>query len=415
VRLGLELDRAVLPAGEAGRALLKISLEGVRPTEGRRAPVNLALVIDKSGSMAGEKVVRAREAALEAVRRLAAADIVSLVVFDSQVRTLVPARRVGDGRALEQAIREIQPGGYTALYGGVSEGAAEVRRHLESGAVPRIILLSDGIANVGPSSPEDLARLGSALRREGISVTTVGLGLDFNEDLMARLAQRSDGNHYFVEHSRDLPRIFQEELGDVLSVVARRAVVEIEFPGAVRPLRLVGREGTIEGQRLTVELSQLYAGQEKFALVEVEFPATRAGATLEVARAQVRYEDALSGARPVVAARAAAKFSSREPEVLASVNARVQLEFAANLIALAKDEAIALADAGRPADAAAALAAPSSELRALSQRYRNSALDDLAAKNELEAQRLAEEGLDNSARKSYRAESTQTLSQQRAR
>lgn len=405
----------MLPADEAGRAILKISLDGVRAAEARRAPVNLALVIDKSGSMAGERIERAREAALEAVRRLAADDIVSLVVYDSQARTLVPARRVGDGRALEQAIRGIQAGGYTALFAGVSEGAAEVRRHLESGAVPRIVLLSDGLANVGPSSPDDLGRLGAALRREGISVTTVGLGLDFNEDLMARLAQRSDGNHYFVEHSRDLPRIFRQELGEVLSVVARRAIVEIEFLSGVRPLRLVGRDGEIDGQRVTVDLNQLYGGQEKFALVEIEVPAVRAGASREIARARLRYEDVHSGVPGTAEARASAKFSARDAEVVASVNARVQLAFAANLIAVAKDEAIALADAGRTAEAAAALAAPSASLRTLAGRYGNSALEDLAEKNEFEARRLATEGMDNSVRKSYRAEATQTMNQQNAR
>src|SRR5205085_8842601 len=131
-------------------------------------------------------------------------------------------RRVGDGRRLEEAICSIEAGGNTALHGGVSRGAAEIRRHLDDGHyVNRIILLSDGLANVGPSTPEELGRLGTSLMKEGISVTTIGLGLGFNEDLMTRLAQRSDGNTYFVESSADLPRIFAAELGDVLNVVAR--------------------------------------------------------------------------------------------------------------------------------------------------------------------------------------------------
>ncbi|MDO8545370.1 MAG: VWA domain-containing protein, partial [Opitutaceae bacterium] len=209
IRLHVDIDRAVLPAETVEKAVIKIGLDGLRlPRRELRPPVNLALVIDKSGSMSGDKIAKAREAALEAVRRLAPDDIVSVITYDSQVQTLVHAQRVGDGRRLESAICEIEAGGNTALYGGVTRGAAEVRRNLEDRRyVNRVILLSDGLANVGPSSAEELGRLGASLLKEGISVTTIGLGLGFNEDLMTRLAQRSDGNTYFVEHSSDLPRI----------------------------------------------------------------------------------------------------------------------------------------------------------------------------------------------------------------
>src|SRR4029450_1790476 len=91
-------------------------------------------------------------------------------------------------------------------------GAAAVRKFLDRQRVNRIILLSDGQANVGPSSPGDLGNLGASLIKEGISVTTLGLGLDYNEDLMTQLARRSDGNHYFIENSSDLARRFGYEV-----------------------------------------------------------------------------------------------------------------------------------------------------------------------------------------------------------
>ena len=231
VRLRIDLDRSVLPSESPDRAIIKICLDGLRRPRRERPPVNLALVLDRSGSMSGEKLDKAKEAALEVLRHLSSDDIFSLVAYESGVQTLIEAQPVGNGRAIEHAIRSIEAGGSTALFAGVSQGASEVREYLEGGHyVNRIILLSDGLANVGPSSPEELGRLGGALVKEGISVTTVGLGLGYNEDLMTRLAQRSDGNTYFVESSADLPRIFAAELGDVLDVVARRVVVEIEFP-----------------------------------------------------------------------------------------------------------------------------------------------------------------------------------------
>src|SRR4051812_42009098 len=105
VRLRVEVDRAVLPSESTEKAVIKIALDGLRLLRRElRPPVNLALVIDRSGSMNGDKIARAREAAIEAVRRLAPDDIVSLVAYDTSVRTLVHAQRVGDGRRLEDAI-----------------------------------------------------------------------------------------------------------------------------------------------------------------------------------------------------------------------------------------------------------------------------------------------------------------------
>ena len=132
VQFRIELDRSVLPAGTATRAIVKICLDGLRlPRPEARPPVNLAIVIDRSGSMEGEKIARAREAALEALGRLAPDDVLSVVTYDTTVQTLVPAQYVGDGRSIAAAIRRIRVGGSTALFGGVSQGASEVRKHIE--------------------------------------------------------------------------------------------------------------------------------------------------------------------------------------------------------------------------------------------------------------------------------------------
>lgn len=414
VRVHVDVDRSVLPADTTERAVVKIGLDCERPVRrDLRPPVNIALVIDRSGSMSGDKIVKAREAALEAVRRLGPDDIVALVVYDSSAQTLVPAQRVGNGRRLEQAICGIEVGGNTALYGGVTRGAAEVRRHMEDRRfVNRVILLSDGLANVGPSSPEELGRLGASLVKEGISVTTIGLGLGFNEDLMTRLAQRSDGNTYFVEDSRDLPRIFSAELGDVLNVVARKVIIEIEFPSGVRPLKFVGRDGVIRGQRAELTLNQLYGGQEKFALVEVEVSPSKSGAELEIARARVSYEDAVSQRQTTVTAKRNVQFSTSRAAVVRSADHKVQADYAANALAIAKDEAVALVDSNRRDEAAAVLRQRAQELNAMGELYKNSAVKALAAPAAPEADRLEKEGLGNAERKIYRAESAQTRNQQ---
>lgn len=414
VQLRVDVDRAVLPADSTEKAVVKIALDGVRlPRRETRPPINLALVIDRSGSMTGDKIVKAREAALEAVERFAPDDIVSLVVFDNRIDTLVPAQRVGDGRRLREAICNIEPRGGTALHGGVTRGAAEIRKNLEDrSSINRVILLSDGLANVGPSSPEELGRLGTSLMKEGISVTTIGLGLGFNEDLMTRLAQRSDGNTYFVEHSSDLSRIFAAELGDVMNVIARRVVIEIDFPRGMRPLCFVGRDGTIRGQRAELRLNQLYGGQVKFALIEVEVSPAEAGAEREIARARVSYDDAVNQRAATVTATRTIQFSANRKTVVSSADHKVQADYAANVMALAKDEAIVLVDADRRDAAAALLRERADELRKSAEVYSNMAVKELAAGAAPAAAKIERDGLSNAERKLYRTESAQTRNQQ---
>ncbi len=415
VSFRVELDRPVFPADSREKVIVKVALDGLRPLAvSRRAPVNLALVIDKSGSMSGSKIENARAAALEAVRRLTADDVVSLVVYDNDVEVLVPARRVGNGEALAAAIENIQASGGTNLHGGVVAGAAELRKHIEEGYTHRVLLVSDGQANVGPQTPEALGSLGGRLVREGISVSTIGLGLDFNEDLMARLASRSDGNTYFVQQSRDLVRIFNEELGDILSIVARRVLVEVSFPQGVRPVRLIGREGRIEERRAVIELNQLYGGQEKFVLIEAELEPGTVGTRREIARAEVRYENAVDAKAVKQSAGAEALFTSVKSEVVNAANRQVQADYAKNILAEAKDEVVALVDSGRQAEAGARLRDVGTFLGALGRDYNNTAVLSSAAPAAAEAAKVENEGLSNAERKIYRAKAQQTYNQQRA-
>ncbi len=414
VGLRVDLDRPVVPAARGETVVVRVCLDGVRDAQATRAPINLALVIDKSGSMAGMKLIRAREAALEAVSRLSRDDMVSLVAYDGGVRVLWPASPVGDGEALRTAIMSLSASGGTNLHGGVEAGAAELRKHIEGAFIHRVILLSDGQANVGPQTPEALGSLGARLLREGVSVTTIGLGEDFNEDLMTRLARRSDGNTYYVARADDLPRVFGDELGDVLDVVARRALLTLEFAPGARPLRLVGREGRVGNGQVRVELNQLYGGQSKYVLVEVALDAGVDGARREVVRASVDYQDARNGRAGGAMAWAEVRFAPPEA-VIASANHGVQADYAAHLLAEAKEEAVALVDVGRRADAAARLRDVAAGLQDEARLYGNSVVSGLAAAVPASAAVIEREGISNSERKSLRSEAHQTYNQQYSR
>lgn len=256
-----------------GENYLRIALTGFElPSEKERQPVNVCIVIDKSGSMQGTKIKQARKAALQALDRLGKNDIISVVTYDTSVSVVVPATKATDKAELRSKINSIQAGGNTALFAGVSKGAAEIRKFLDEKRVNRVILLSDGLANVGPSTPSELAQLGESLIKEGISVSTLGLGLGYNEDLMSKLALASSGNHVFIEDAENLVKVFQAEFDDVMSVVAQSIEIEATLAEGIRPVKVLNSKADISGQKVSIDLGQLYSRQERYFIVEVEVP-----------------------------------------------------------------------------------------------------------------------------------------------
>ncbi|MFP4057720.1 MAG: vWA domain-containing protein [Candidatus Brocadiia bacterium] len=348
VKLDVALGKPVLLAGREETTHLKVSLTGfVLESEKERAPVNVAIVLDKSGSMRGEKLAQAKEAARQAVERLGSRDTVAIVAYDHTVNVLLPAARATDKPAIAAAIDRIAAGGNTALFAGVSKGAEELRKFLDKNRANRIILLSDGLANVGPSSPAELGSLGASLIKENISVTTIGLGLGYNEDLMTELARRSDGNHAFVAEPADLPKIFSHEFGDVLSVVAQEVVVRIHCADGIRPLRLLGREGIIDGQTVTTTLNQLYSSQEKYVLLEVQVPPSEEGAVRDVASVSLSYLNMETGKTDQLTSSLAVRFAASQELVDKNANGEVQEAAVAQIATFNNALATRLRDEGK--------------------------------------------------------------------
>lgn len=337
---------SVLKAEEKQQAWMRVALTGFHlKRTGERAPINVAIVLDRSGSMQGEKIQKAREAAIGALDLLRHDDIVSIIAYDSDVNVLVPATKLTDKQQMASIIRAIQPGGNTALFGGVSKGAAEVRKFMDEKHVNRIILLSDGLANVGPSSPGELGDLGTSLKKENISVSTLGLGLGYNEDLMVQLAARSGGNHQFIENASELADIFRREFDDVLSVVAQSVDLKIEIPEGIRPVRVLGNAADINGQTVVTRLSQVYSDQQKYVVVEVEIPADLAHAAVDssgteipkptlLATVNATYVNMVSEKSETLSGAVTVSFSSSDEKVKASVNNAVM----ADVVALVASE-----------------------------------------------------------------------------
>ena len=412
----VEMDNSVVYAGSSQRAVVKVTLDAPKALRKEtRPPVNLTIVLDRSGSMSGSKIEKACDAAIAALRRLGPEDMFSLVTYDHEVKTVVPSQSAANSEWIEEQIRLIRSGGNTALFAGVSQGASETRKHLDGRYVNRILLLSDGLANVGPSSPAELGRLGTALSKEGISVTTIGVGTDYNEDLMALMAQNSDGNNYFVESSVDLPRIFNAELGDVLSVVASKVTIEVKFPKDVRPLRIIGRDGRVGEDHVELSLNQLYGGQEKYALIEVELSAGAEGEERKVADARCSYQDMISNSQASSTGQTTVRFSGSKKEVDESLNLDVNNDIIMVKVANAKDEAIVYADNAEYDQAADVLMENVLKLREYGELHAQPEIVEEAEELEQQARLIQrEQQMTPSTRKGMRSSNYEVYNQQRA-
>jgi Ca-activated chloride channel homolog len=360
LQLKLVPERGYFVRNSPQEVVIKIDLSAVTGQKKvRRTPLNLAVVLDKSGSMTGAKLEKAKQAAMQLVDRLTPNDVFSLVIYSDQARVLVSARRVEDKDVLKEKIESINADGSTALYAGVKLGADQLQEFFSSKRINRVILLSDGLANVGPSSPRELRRLGSDLAERGLSVTTIGVGDDYNEDLMAGLAEASDANYYYVKDTEKLPQIFAKELGELLTVAARDVRIEIVCPDGVKPLGFIGRAEKFDRQRATVSLSQFTAGQERYLFLRCLVD----GRQPEVAKVNVNYNDELGdGSVQTASGTARIVFTGDRSLSDKSVDGTVVAQKELVLTALAKDEAMAQADAGNYSEAAKILTAQNTAL-----------------------------------------------------
>lgn len=294
VKIKMDISHSHILTNTPKRVYIKVGLQGGNPATKRfRTPINLAVVLDQSTSMQGVKLQKAKEAAKMVLELLQPNDIISLITYDSTVQVLVPASKVTQTtkRFVQQKIKGIRAKGMTALFGGVSKGIAEVKKYLSNTRINRVVLLSDGQANIGPNSPNALARLGIASARQGISISTVGLGLGYNEDLMTKLANKSDGNHGYAKNASDLARIFQNEMGNLLSVVAQHIDIKMTFASGIKPIRVLDSQLKPLGQTLRIKWNQLYAKQNKFVIVEVEIPKGKKVSLATVAQMHVTYRN----------------------------------------------------------------------------------------------------------------------------
>lgn len=250
---------------------IEITLDAgdVQIQEDKRRKLNLSLVLDRSGSMGGEPIENAKLAAMDVYSIVGSGDILSLVTYSDTAHILLPPQKNKNIERAHRKIKGIRASGNTALYAGVEKGAQQVQDFYDTSLINRVILLSDGLANTGPSSLEDLTSLSSRLAQKGISVSTIGLGLEYDEEMMMKIAQKGDGNHYYVQESVDLQTIFSEELALASKTYAQDLRIKIILPEGFKIKEFLNYEGQIIDNQAALTLGQLMAEATRKIYLEV--------------------------------------------------------------------------------------------------------------------------------------------------
>lgn len=279
-----DAERAGADAGEGDCAAAgEGASEGAGGTGERRGPLNLAAVLDRSGSMAGAKIDHTRRAVKLLARQLDRRDHLALVTFDDQV-AVVHRGTIAIKDAFDHQVDRIQAGGTTNLSGGMFQGFAELGAAREqmlraAGAVDaagacvprmnRVVLLTDGLANVGLTDPAQLAARVARLREEGCTLSALGVGADFDEDLLAGLARAGGGNFYYVADAESIPGIFAHELEGLQAVVGQGLRVRVApGPGATIADAL-GYPCQAVGDAVEFDVPDIYRGEDKLLAVRL--------------------------------------------------------------------------------------------------------------------------------------------------
>ena len=260
-----------------------------------RAPVNVSLVIDRSGSMRGEPMEYARRAARAFVKQLQPQDRVSLVSFDHEIVTEVESTHVdeeGEPMLLD-AIDDIQVGGATNISGALHAGFEEVQAHQDPKMVDRVILMTDGIPNRGLTNDEELAAKTGEIRRSGVTTTALGYGSDYDAELLANMATEGAGNFAHIDDAQGFETAFAEELDDLRSTVASGIELDLRAAEGVQIKDVYGfsQDEIDDGTRIS--LGNLEADGHRSAVVELnaDDQNTEPGALRDILDAEVNYID----------------------------------------------------------------------------------------------------------------------------
>ncbi len=337
-------------ASAGGTTYLQITLTtGDRPAV-ERTPMNLAVVLDRSGSMADEgKMEFARAALMTLIDQLDTEDILSIVVYDDVVDVLRSACRVDDKARIKRLVSKIYPRNSTNLGGGMIAGLRQVEENVGREYVNRVILISDGLANRGITDPDELNRIARRYRARSISLTTMGVGLAYNENLMVGLAEHGGGNYYFIESPSSLALLMRSELNTLSRVIAQDATIEL-IPGRnIRVVDVIGCEYQATDGKVILHAGDLYTNERREWTVELRVPSGRGKQV--VARGSLRYRESDVPVAPIAGFTTSVQYTADVSEVEQHRDLDTQAKADVAVSTRKVEKALEAIDDGRQADA----------------------------------------------------------------
>ncbi len=357
MKVQFTLGRPVLPVSTSSKVEVLVSFSAEAPAEQRRG-LNLSVVIDRSGSMAGTPLKQAVAAAKKLVGRLGPEDWLSVVTYDDRADTVVAPQQVKDRAAIEAALGKVRAGGCTNLSGGWLKGVGHVQANQTPERVNRVLLLTDGQANMGVTDPKKLVATALEKAAAGVTTTTLGFGRNFNEDLLIGMANAGEGHFYFIQTPQDAAEVFGIEMEGLSSLVGQNLVVTLKPAPEVKVSSVLNRyRFEARGQEVEVGLGDVYATEPRELALELSVEAGGAQGPMKVATLEYRYQAVEDGAirertgeLPLMVTLGTAAEAGAAP-----VDGKVVEQTRKLRIARAKDEAVALADKGKHADAATLL------------------------------------------------------------
>jgi Ca-activated chloride channel family protein len=349
VKAKLSLSQGKLQAGGVRQVFAEIDLGAAR-SEAVRAPVAVAVAIDVSGSMAGEKIASARRSLLALLDRMSDDDEIAVIKFESEAHLVQPLARLGQVRSsLRRTVSELDAGGGTNIAGALrlaSEGLTAAR----PGRVRRVVLLSDG----QDSSGANVAQVSRAVRLradEGVTLSAVGIGNDFDENFLTSVADAGRGNYAFLRTGAEMEGFLTREFDQARRTVLDGAVAEVTLPSGWRAVRAYGVEQEGETGRVRVPIGSLFAGDERRVVIELSADPEAVGSSHTVL-GQVSFRSMPDGqAKSLALGSIAVATVAAESDAQASIDGELQAHAVSVVAAANQRDAVTAWRQGKVAEA----------------------------------------------------------------
>ncbi len=378
-------------------------------------PLNLALVLDRSGSMAGYPLKNAKKAAAQLVEYLTPEDYLSVITYDDKAETVLPSQLVTDKSSVKNIINKIRVGGCTNLSGGWLMGCDNVQSQQDHEKLNRVLLLTDGKANVGITDSQVLTKTAEQKAEAGITTTTLGFGSYFNEDLLIAMADAGRGNFYFIQSPEDAAEVFRVEMESLVSVVAQNLKVELELADGVEVAELLNSYSSQQNNNiLEIFLGDVYGVETKPLAWQFSLAGFEEEGEYQIAKITYSYETIVDGSIQKQSDNLALTINVTSSEAAEKIepDPEVNQQTSQLRIAKIKEQVVSLADKGNYIEAAKILreTVKNLQLKALHEYF---AIAEEIEQLDYYAQSLEKKRFDLNLRKEMRDQSYQARKRDR--